>query len=105
MAVNGTGKSYSFMEFPLSMSRQDAFPLDKSSVFYSFEDAQTYAQSSPLAYVGQFLSVVTNGVSTAYQIKNEAGDLEELGAAGVGVATDEEVEEMLDEIFGVRPEE
>lgn len=100
MAVNGTDKSYSFMEFPLSMSRQDAFPLDKSSVFYSVEDAQAYAQSSPLAYVGQHLSVVVGGVSTAYQIKNEAGDLEELGAGGVSVATDAEVEEMMNEIFG-----
>lgn len=105
MAVNGTGKSYSFMEFPLSMSRQDAFPLDKNSVFYSVADAQEYAANSPLAYVGQYLSVVVGGVSTAYQIKNEAGDLEELGAGGVSVATDAEVTEMIDEVFGAEASE
>ena len=67
------------MEFPLGMKRQDAFPLDDSSVFYSLEDAQAYAQSNPTAYVGQILSVVVNGESTAYQIKNAAGDLDPLG--------------------------
>lgn len=53
MAINGSDKSFAFMEFPLSMSRQDAFPLDKSSVFYSMSEAETYAQTSPLAYVGR----------------------------------------------------
>ena len=100
MAINGSEKTYAFMEFPLSMSRQDAFPLDKSSVFYSVVEAETYAQTSPLAYVGQHISVVVDGVSTAYQIKNETGDLEPLGAAAVSVATDEEVGEMFDEVFG-----
>lgn len=71
MAINGSDKSFAFMEFPLSMSRQDAFPLDKSSVFYSMSEAETYAQTSPLAYVGQHISVVEGGTSTAYQIKNE----------------------------------
>lgn len=100
MAVNGSGNNYPFMEFPLSMSRQDAFPLDKSSVFYSLEAAQTYAQTNPLAYVGQHISVVVDGVSTAYQIKNAAGDLEPLGADGLSVATDDEVTEMFNEVFG-----
>lgn len=105
MAVNGKGKTYSFMEFPLSISRQDAFPLDKSSVFYSLAEAQEYAASSPLAYVGQYISVVTEGTSMAYQVKDAAGTLEALGAEGVSIATDAEVEEMLDEIFGAVPEE
>lgn len=100
MAINGSDKSFAFMEFPLSMSRQDAFPLDKSSVFYSLDEAKTYAKTSPLAYVGQHISVVETGTSTAYQIKNEAGELEPLGAAAVSVATDEEVGEMFDEVFG-----
>ncbi|MCB5924245.1 hypothetical protein NE584_00760 [Clostridium sp. DFI.5.61] len=100
MAINGSDKSFAFMEFPLSMSRQDAFPLDKSSVFYSLDEAKTYAKTSPLAYVGQHISVVEAGTSTAYQIKNEAGELEPLGAAAVSVATDEEVGEMFDEVFG-----
>jgi|SRR5699024_4432641 len=70
MAINGSDKSFSKMEFPLGMKRQDAFPLDDSSIFYSMSDAQTYAQSNPTAYVGQVIAVVEGGVSTIYQIKN-----------------------------------
>ena len=100
MAINGSDKSFAFMEFPLSMSRQDGFPLDKSSVYYSLSEAENYAKTSPLAYVGQHISVVVDGVSTAYQIKNAAGDLEPMGSAAVSVASDTEVEEMFDEVFG-----
>lgn len=89
------------MEFPLSIARQDAFPLDKTAVFASLEDAETYAQTDPTAYVGQHLSVVAEGVSTAYQIKNASGELEPLGggAAADNVASDAEVAAMLAEVF------
>lgn len=110
MAINGSDKSFAFMEFPLSMSRQDAFPLDKNSVFYSMSDAQTYAQTNPTAYVGQVIAVVEEGVSTVYQIKNAAGELEALGTGDLEgdvdaivddrIATDDEVAEMISEIFG-----
>lgn len=110
MAINGSDKNFSKMEFPLGMKRQDAFPLDDSSVFYSMGEAQAYAQSNPTAYVGQVISVVVEGVSTIYQIKNTAGDLEALGTGDlegdVGsivdsrVASDAEVAEMLNEVFG-----
>ena len=100
MAINNTTSDFSFMEFPMAFSRQDGFPLDKTSVYGSLAEAQTYAQTSPLAYVGQVLAVVVEGVSTVYQIKNTDGDLELLNGSGdVSVATDEEVEEMLDEVF------
>ena len=39
-------------------------------------------------------------MSTAYQIKNAAGDLEPMGAAAVAIATNEEVGEMFNEVFG-----
>lgn len=100
MATNNTASDFAFMEFPMAFSRQDSFPLDKTSVYGSLEEAQTYAKTSPLAYVGQVLSVVVDGVSTAYQIKNTAGDLEPLGSAAVNVATDDEVAEMLTDVFG-----
>lgn len=58
------------------------------------------AQTSPLAYVGQVLSVVENGEAKVYKIKDTAGTLEPLGADAVAVATDGEVEEMMDEVFG-----
>ena len=105
MAVNGSGKNFAFMEFPLSMSRQDAFPLDKTSVYYSYEEAESYAQESPLAYVGQQIAVVENGVATTYNIKNAEGDLEPLDSAAVSVATDTEFGEMIDEVFGTEESE
>ncbi|MDO4360357.1 MAG: hypothetical protein Q4C28_12675 [Escherichia coli] len=100
MAKNNTTDNFASMEFPMAFSRQDSFPLDKTSVYGSLADAQTYAQTSPLAYVGQILSVVVDGVSTAYQIKNTAGDLEALGASAVSVAPDSDVTEMLEDVFG-----
>ncbi len=100
MAVNNTGKTYPFMEFPLSIKRQDAFALDAASVFASMEEAEDYAANNPIAYIGQIICVVTDGEASQYQIKNETGDLEPLGGVGSdSIATDEEVEAMLDEVF------
>lgn len=103
MAINNTESSFAFMEFPMAFSRQDGFPLDKTSVYGSLAEAQTYAQTSPLAYVGQVLSVVADGTATVYQIKNAAGDLEPLGAAAVEIAADSEVETILNDVFGAQP--
>ena len=86
MAVNGNGMSFPFMEFPLMISRQGPFPLDRYTVFYSMGDAKAYATSSPVAYVGQYIAVVTDGVAEAYQIINSAGDLMPLSGGG-GVAS------------------
>ena len=100
MAINNTQNTYANMEFPLAMKRQDAFALDPTGVWPSLEAAEDYAKNNPTAYVGQHLSVVADGISTAYQIKDTAGNLEELGAGAV--ATDEEVREMFDEVFGAK---
>lgn len=92
MAIDNTSKTYAFMEFPLSISRQDAFPLDRNSVFYSLAEAQTYAQTSPLAYVGQLISVVVDGEASAYVIEDTAGTLTPLSggsAPEIGIATAE----------------
>ena len=95
MAINNTTSDFAFMEFPMAFSRQDGFPLDKTSVYGSLEAAQTYAQTSPTAYVGQVIAVVEGGVSTVYQIKNAAGELEALGTGDL-----EGDAEMISEIFG-----
>ena len=105
MAVNNTTGSFASMEFPMAFSRQDSFPLDKSSVYGSLSEAQTYAQTSPLAYVGQVIAVVVDGTATIYQIKNTAGDLEALASGdfegnveavlATQIASDTEVTEML----------
>ena len=114
MAVNGSTSSHSFMEFPLAMKRQGAFPLDENSVFYSMSEAQTYATSNPTAYVGQVISVVADGVSTIYQIKNTAGELEPLGTGDLEgdvasvinakTASTENINEMIGEVYGAENE-
>ena len=78
-------KDYSYMEFPLSIQRQDAFPLDKNSVFYSLAEAQEYASSNPLAYPSQVIGVVdeTQQAVSIYKI-NYDGSLTELGSGGSG---------------------
>lgn len=103
MAVINTQNSYAKMEFPLTIKRQDAFSIDPTEIWSSLEAAQEYARSNPTAYVSQELGVVVNGVAKRYFIKNEAGDLEEVGSGNIdasSIASDVEVTEMLNEVFG-----
>lgn len=51
-------KNAPFMELPLGISRQVGAPIERFEVFYSFEEAQNYAKTNPLAYVGQTIKVV-----------------------------------------------
>ena len=64
--INGIGNG---MPLPMNIVRQNPVPLDSSSVFYpsyyengernysALENATLYAQSNPVAYVGQIVSV------------------------------------------------
>ena len=80
MAINNTTKDFSSMEFPMEIKRQDAFALDPTSVWKSLEEAQSYAQNNPTAYIGQVIAVVAEGVADIYKIKDEAGTLEKVGS-------------------------
>ena len=77
-------KDYSYMEFPLSISRQDAFPLDKSSLWFDKGEAESYASTSPLAYPGQVISVVNEEESKVDTYKIEVDG--SLSAVGGGVS-------------------
>lgn len=57
-------KVFPFMEFPLSMSRQGDFPLDKSSLWWDLEEATNYAKNDPTAYPGQPITVVNEAENT-----------------------------------------
>lgn len=72
--------------FPLNFRRGNPNPLDNSSVWASLAEAQTYATSDPVAYVGQILTVVDNenGIATVYSIQDEAGTLKKVGTSPVG---------------------
>ena len=93
LAKDGFGMS-------LNIRRGNPNPLDNSSVWASLAEAQNYAKTDPVAYVGQILTVVTDvkvkemvdgqevektvKTATAYVIDNEAGDLKEVGSSPVG---------------------
>lgn len=74
-SINRNNKN---MEFPLQIKRQYAAPLDTNSVFYSLAEAQGYASSSPLSYVGQVISVVNGSNVEIYKISSR-GLLEGIG--------------------------
>lgn len=46
------------MEFPLRIKRQYPASLDETSIWYSLEEAQTYAKTGATSYVGQPIAVV-----------------------------------------------
>ena len=62
-------------EYPNTFQRQGAFPLEKYSLFSSKSEAETYAKTNPLSYVGQVISIVEGGAVTVWKIANENGDL------------------------------
>ena len=89
----------SMMAFPSALNRMGTFPIDISSVWYSYEDAVAYATQTNfeptyegqtgLPYVGQILTVVETAEDgttsvTAYSIQNEAGDLARVGTVTLG---------------------
>ena len=76
-------KDGNFMGLPMNVARGNPIPLDKSEIWYSYAEMETYAKTDPVAYVGQILGLVdeTAGSATAYIILNTAGDLQEIGAS------------------------
>lgn len=79
LAVN---KTFPFMEFPLSISRQADFPIDRKSLWWSKADADNYASTDPTAYIGMPISVhdESAGTVTLYII-NQDKQLQEVGKA------------------------
>ena len=71
---------------PKAVRRSNAFPLDASAVWHSYEDMAKYAATNPTAYVGQIVSLINGfGEAAAYIIKNVEG---ELIPVGTGVISD-----------------
>lgn len=71
-------KDAAYMGFPLSIKRGNPAPVDTTAVWYSRAELEAYAQSGATSYVGQILTLYTDGVAEAYMISNEAGDLVKL---------------------------
>lgn len=75
-------KDIAYMALPLSIRRGNPFPIDEYSVWYDMEQLTTYATSSPVAYVGQIVTLVNESENTveAYMIQNTAGTLMKLAS-------------------------
>lgn len=75
-------KDIAYMALPLSIRRGNPFPVDEYSVWYDMEELTTYATSSPVAYVGQIVTLVneSEGTVEAYMIQNAAGTLVKLAS-------------------------
>lgn len=89
--------------FPLNFRRGNPNPLDNSSVWKTYAEAKTYAETSAVSYVGQILSVLSDdGLSvTIYSIQNEAGLLKEVGTVPVGDDKSITVVDGIIKILGV----
>ena len=76
-------KNGTYMALPMAIQRGNPIPLDTTAVWYDQTQMETYAQTSPTAYVGQILSLVNEESNTAkaYIIADEAGTLIEVGSA------------------------
>lgn len=59
-SIIDTSSIKNITEYPNSFKRQGAFPLERYSLFNSVSDAETYASTNPIAYVGQPLVVVSD---------------------------------------------
>ena len=73
--INQVGNSY---------QRKSAVPLDYYSLFNTKAEAEAYAASNPVSYVGQVISYIDNGEVKVCVIANAAGLLREVGTKPVG---------------------
>ena len=77
-------------DLPVYLNRQNPIPLDGTSIYNSYAEAEAYATSDPKAYPGQIISVVTESEVKVYKINN--GKLEELGKSSL--VTDQNPKEL-----------
>ena len=80
--MNNLNIKYNFKDgakwdLPVYLNRQNPIPLDGTSIYNSYAEAEAYARENAKAYPGQIISVVTESEVKVYKINN--GQLEELG--------------------------
>lgn len=80
--MNNLDVKYNFKDgakwdLPVYLNRQNPIPLDGTSIYNSYAEAEAYARENAKAYPGQIISVVTESEVKVYKINN--GKLEELG--------------------------
>ena len=77
-------------DLPVYLNRQNPIPLDGTSIYNSYAEAEAYARENAKAYPGQIISVVTESEVKVYKINN--GKLEELGKGSL--VTDKNPKEL-----------
>jgi hypothetical protein len=73
--INQVGNSY---------QRKSAVPLDYYSLFNTKAEAEAYAASNPVSYVGQVISYIDNNEVKVCYIADAAGTLKQVGTAPSG---------------------
>lgn len=79
-------KLYKSMGLPMNIKRGNPWPLDASSLWYSYDEMKAYAEDAEgVAYVGQVLALVDEekGTAEAYIIADANGTLKPVGAGPV----------------------
>lgn len=102
MAILNTGIPTNLTEYPNSFKRQGAFPLESFSVFYSMTEAETYASTNPVAYVGQNIVVVNGNEVDMYLIVSTAGTLKKLASTTASGDLASDVSKLQTEIGNAR---
>ncbi len=93
--MNNLNIKYNFKDgakwdLPVYLNRQNPIPLDGTSIYNSYAEAEAYARENAKAYPGQIISVVTESEVKVYKINN--GKLEELGKGSL--VTDKNPKEL-----------
>lgn len=103
-------KLYKSMGLPMNIKRGNPWPLDASSLWYSYDEMKAYAKDADsVAYVGQILGLVDeeNDSAEAYIIADSNGTLKPIGSGAITVDSktimiDSESDEIGLKDFGKR---
>lgn len=96
-------KDITYMALPLAIRRGNPFPIDEYAVWYDQTELETYAQTNPVAYVGQIVTLVNESASTveAYMIQNTAGNLMKLASTTASGDLTEDVLELQGQVTDI----
>lgn len=103
-------KLYKSMGLPMNIKRGNPWPLDVSSVWYSYNEMKAYAEDvASVSYVGQILALVdeSNNSAEVYIITDKNGSLKPVGSGSFKVDNktiiiNEESDEISLKDFGKR---
>lgn len=92
-------KTYNSMGLPMNINRSNPIPVDNTELWYSLDEAKSYAKSDPRAYVGQSIKVIdeTSGEIKWYLIGTDGELVDKLEQLALeipsldGFATEEHV--------------